>query len=189
MFTILEDQVFRLDGLVQNVLASNRIEADDLALHREPISVLPLLHQMIEQNRARSVERHIVLPEKPGLPLVLADRERIADVLTNLLDNADKYSPPGQPIEVNVRADDDAVTVSVRDHGPGLPRGDLERVFDKFYRTDSSDSQSAYGYGLGLYVCRRLVEAQGGRIWAENHDTGGAVFSFFLPVWEGNDES
>jgi len=58
-------------------------------------------------------------------------------------------------------------------------------VFDKFYRTDSSDSQVAYGYGLGLYVCRRLVEAQGGRIWAENHPDGGAVFSFTLPVWQG----
>lgn len=189
MFTILEDQVFRLDGLVQNVLASNRIEADDLALHREPISVLPLLRQVIEQNRARSVGRHIILPEKPGLPLVLADRERIADVVTNLLDNADKYSPPGRPIEVDVRADDDTVTVSVRDFGPGLPPGDLERVFDKFYRADGSDSQSAYGYGLGLYICLRLIEAQGGRIWAENHDTGGAIFFFLLPVWEGDDES
>lgn len=189
MFTILEDQIFRLDRLVQNVLASNRIETDDLPLHCEPLSILPLLRQVVEQNRARSVARHIALPEKPGLPLVLADHERVADVMTNLLDNADKYSPPGEPIEVDVRADDAAVTISVRDHGPGLAGGDLERIFDKFYRTDSSDSQAAYGYGLGLYLCRRLVEAQGGKIWAENHKSGGAVFSFLLPVWGDSDES
>jgi two-component system sensor histidine kinase KdpD len=73
----------------------------------------------------------------------------------------------------------------VRDFGPGLPPGDLGRVFDKFYRADSTDAQTAYGYGLGLYVCRRLVEAQSGRIWAENHPAGGAVFSFTLPVWQG----
>jgi len=70
----------------------------------------------------------------------------------------------------------------VRDFGLGLPLDDLERIFDKYYRADSSDSQAAYGYGLGLYVCRRLVEAHGGRIWAENAPSGGAVFSFTLPV-------
>lgn len=187
MFTILEDQVFRLDGLVQNVLASKRIEAGDLGLHREPLSILPLLRQVVEQSQMRSRRRRIFLPEKPGLPLIMADRERVADIVTNLLDNADKYSPPGQPIEIDVRADDTAITISVSDRGPGLPPDDLERIFDKFYRTDGSDAQSAYGYGLGLYVCRRLVEAQGGKIWAENHDAAGAIFSFSLPVWQGND--
>jgi signal transduction histidine kinase len=80
------------------------------------------------------------------------------------------------------------VTVSVRDAGPGIPAEDLERVFDKFYRTDGSDSQAAYGYGLGLFVCQHLMEAQGGRIWAENHPDGGAVFSFALPVWQESHE-
>ena len=105
--------------------------------------------------------------------------------MVNLLDNADKYSPLGEEVSLEVRAEQTEVTISVRDYGPGLPPEDIERVFDKFYRTDSSDSQVAYGYGLGLYVCRRLVEAQGGRIWAENHPDGGAVFSFSLPVWQG----
>src|SRR5574341_1081676 len=82
------------------------------------------------------------------------------------------------------RADQSDVTISVRDSGPGLPVESFERVFDKFHRADSTDAQTAYGYGLGLYVCRRLVEAQLGRIWAENHPAGGAVFSFTLPVWQ-----
>jgi K+-sensing histidine kinase KdpD len=122
------------------------------------------------------------MPIKPGLPLVYADRDRVAEVLTNLLDNADKYSPRGMEIAIEVRADQVEVTISVRDQGRGLPAADLDRVFDKFYRADNSDSQAAYGYGLGLYVCRQLIEAHHGRIWAENDPQGGAVFSFTLPV-------
>ncbi len=113
---------------------------------------------------------------------MFADRDRVAEVLANLLDNADKYSPPQAEITIETSADDTAVTLSVCDAGPGLPASALERIFDKFYRVDTSDSQVAYGYGLGLYICRRLVEAQGGRIWAENLRGGGAMFSFSLPV-------
>ncbi len=182
MFLILDQQAERLDRLVQDVLSAARIETGELVLHPEPISLLPVVQQVVDQTRARTAEKRFHLPTKPGLPLVFADRDRVAEVLANLLDNADKYSPPGKEVIIDVSADQTQVTLSVRDSGPGLPAGDLDRVFEKFYRTDSSDSQAAYGYGLGLYVCRRLVEAQDGRIWAENHPDGGAVFSFMLPV-------
>jgi len=182
MLAILNQQVERLDGLVRDVLNASRIESGDLRFYPEPISVLPVVGQVVEQMRARTEKRVIKMPDTPGLPLVYADRDRMAEVLVNLLDNADKYSPPGKDIVVEVRANEVEVVVSARDQGDGLPENDLGRVFDKFYRTDSSDSQNAYGYGLGLYVCRLLVEAQGGRIWAENHPLGGAVFSFTLPV-------
>jgi PAS domain S-box-containing protein len=182
MFAVLDQQVERLDRLVQDVLNTARLEAGELVLHSEPISVLPVVQQVVEQTRARAASRPIQLPVKPGLPLVFADRHRVAEVLTNLLDNADKYAPPGQPIAIEVQADQTQVTLTVRDTGRGLPAQDLERIFEKFYRADTSDAQVAYGYGLGLYVCRRLIEAQGGRIWAENAPEGGAVFSFTLPV-------
>jgi signal transduction histidine kinase len=184
MLAILNQQVERLDGLVRDVLNAARIESGDLRLHPEPISVLPVIGQVVEQMHARAEGRDIRIPDTPGLPLVYADRDRMAEALVNLLDNADKYSPLGKDIVIEVRADEVEVVISVRDHGSGLPENDLERVFEKFYRTDSSDSQNAYGYGLGLYVCRLLVEAQGGRIWAENHPQGGAVFSFAMPVVE-----
>ncbi|MEW5986708.1 MAG: PAS domain-containing sensor histidine kinase [Chloroflexota bacterium] len=184
MFVIVEQQIRRLDSLVKDVLNAARLEAGEVSFHPEPISMMPVAEQVIEQARARMSSRVINLADKPGLPLVYADRSRLAEVLANLLDNADKYSPPGQPITVRARADQTEVTVAVRDGGAGLPPNNLERVFDKFYRTDSSDAQTAYGYGLGLYVCRRLMEGQGGRIWAENHPDGGAVFSFALPVWQ-----
>lgn len=182
MLPILNQQVERLDRLVRDVLNMARIESGALVLHPEPISVLPMVQQVVEQLRARPTERPFRLPTKPGLPLVFADRDQVAEVLANLLDNADKYSPPQKEVVIEVRADQTEVTLSVRDFGSGLPPANLERVFEKFHRTDGSDSQAVYGYGLGLYICRRLVEAQGGRIWAENHPNGGAVFSFALPV-------
>ncbi|MFQ5436025.1 MAG: ATP-binding protein, partial [Anaerolineae bacterium] len=184
MMTIMQQQITRLDRLVQDVLQATRLESGELVLQSEPISVLPVIQQVVEQTRVRSMGRPFHLPTKPGLPLVYADRDCVTEVLINLLDNADKYSPPQEDIVVEVRANETEVTVVVQDAGPGLPPDDLERVFDKFYRTDGSDAQAAYGYGLGLYVCRQLIAAQNGRIWAENHPDGGAVFSFTLPVWD-----
>ncbi len=143
---------------------------------------MPVLQQAAEQMRARAGDRPIHLLTKPGLPPVHGDRDRLTEVLGNLLDNADKYSPPGEPIDVDVRADQTELIVSVRDHGRGLSAPERERVFEKFYRADGTDSQATYGHGLGLYICRMLVEAQGGRIWAEMAAGGGSVFSFSLPV-------
>ncbi len=186
MFTIIEQQILRLDRLVQDVLNASRLESGDLLFQAEPISVLPVIRQVVEQAQTRTADRFIRVPVKPGLPLAFADRDRVAEVLTNLLDNAHKYSPPDREIDIGVRADQVTVTITVRDFGPGLPGDKLEQVFDKFYRSDSSDSQAVYGYGLGLYVCRQMIEAQGGRIWAENHPKGGAVFSLNLPLWHNN---
>jgi K+-sensing histidine kinase KdpD len=182
MFIVLDQQVDRLDRLVQDVLSTTRIESGELTLQSEPISVLPIVQQVVDQTRARETDRSIHIPTKPGLPLVFADRDRVAEVLANLLDNADKYSPHDKGIDIDVQADQTEVTITVRDFGKGVPPNDLDRIFDKFYRADSSDAQVSYGYGLGLYVCRRLIEAQGGRIWAENARDGGAIFYFTLPV-------
>lgn len=185
MIDILDQQISRLDYLVQDVLTASAIESGKLQFHLEQISVMPVIKETIDQFGARNSNRHLTLLDKPGLPLVYADRNRVAEVLTNLLDNADKYSPQDQEVFIEVRADQTEVIITVRDCGAGLPVEDIGRVFDKYYRIDSSDSQSAYGYGLGLFVCRRLVEGQGGRIWAENHKNGGGVFSFTLPTWKG----
>lgn len=183
MFIVLQQQVSRLDRLVQDVLSTTRIEAGEMVLHREPISPYPVIREVVEQFQARSTNRSIHIVEKAGLPLVFADRDRTAEVLANLLDNADKFSLPDGRIDIDLRADQSEVTIRVKDSGPGIEDQMMDRVFEKFYRIDSSDAQSAYGYGLGLYLCRLLIEAQDGQIWAENHPEGGAVFSFSLPVW------
>jgi len=184
MLDILDQQTARLDRLVEGVLNTARIEAGELTFHPEPVSILPLLQQVVDEFCARQVGRDVHITRIPGLPLAYADRDRVAEVVTNLLDNADKYSPAGQNIIMAVRADQTEITVSIRDKGSGIPVESIDRIFEKFYRLDSSDSQYAYGYGLGLYLCRQMVEAQGGRIWVENHREGGAVFSFSLPVWQ-----
>ena len=182
MTSVVAQQVERLDRLVRDILNAARIEAGQLDLHAEPISVIPVLRQVVQQIQPGAPDRVFRLPTKPGLPMAFADRDRVVEVLANLLDNALKYSPRGKPVVLDVRADDKEIVLSVRDWGTGLPPEDLQRVFGKFYRADGSDSQTAYGYGLGLYVCQRLVSAMGGRVWAENAEDGGAVFSFSLPV-------
>ena len=182
MRAVVAQQVGRLDRLVRDVLTAARIEAGDLNLQAEPFSILPVVRQVVQQVQAGAADRAFQLPTKPGLPMAFADRDRVVEVLANLLDNAVKYSPREKAVALEVRADDKEVVLSVRDWGPGLPPGDLLRVFDKFYRADGGDAQAAYGYGLGLYVCRRLVAAMGGRVWAENASDGGAVFSFSLPA-------
>lgn len=182
MFTIVNDQISRLERLVSTILNASLLENGELELHLEPVSLGPLAQRAAEHFRARTSERPVLAPNTPGLPAAFADPERTEEILSNLLDNADKYSPPGEPVDIALRADLVEIVVTVRDRGPGVSVSDLARIFDRFYRIDGSDSQAAYGYGLGLYVCRRLAELQGGRIWAENHPEGGAAFSFSLPV-------
>ena len=188
MFSVLQQQFARMNRLVEDVLNTTRIEAGEIAAQMEPISIVPLIAQVVEQTRARMTDRRIKVPHKPGMPYVLADRDLLSEAFANLLDNADKYSPDQSDISIDVHANQTEVIVSVCDSGPGLLEEDLENVFNKFYRSDSSDSQLAYGYGLGLYVSRQLIEVQGGRIWVENRPEGGAEFSISLPVWKGSND-
>lgn len=183
MFHIVEHQIDRLDRLVRDVLNTTRIESGELSLALEPISLQPVIQGCIREISSRLSSRKFYFTEKPGIPLVYGDRDRIAEVILNILDNADKYSPHNARVEVSLQADESEVIVSIRDYGPGIPEDKIPHLFEKFYRTDYSDSQNAYGYGLGLYICKLLIEAQQGRIWAENNLNAGAVFSFSLPTW------
>jgi CheY-like chemotaxis protein len=117
------------------------------------------------------------------LPAVRADADRIQQVITNLLSNARKYSPAGGVIRVSAHEANGQVIVTVEDHGLGLPAEALPRLFEKFYRVDNSDRRSITGTGLGLAISRKIVDAHGGRIWAESDGLGqGSRFSFSLPL-------
>lgn len=120
----------------------------------------------------------IVIPA--GLPIVIADRASVQHVLMNLVVNATKFSPPEAPIVIAARAEDDAVCISVTDHGVGIPADKRDRIFEKFVRLQDG----GVGVGLGLFICRALVETMGGRIWASEGPDGGASISFTLPVAE-----
>jgi two-component system sensor histidine kinase KdpD len=114
----------------------------------------------------------------PDLPLVPMDDVLIEQVLLNLLDNAVKYTPPASPIEIIATAGEAKVTIEIADRGPGLPPGQEDTVFDKFHRAAPA---TARGAGLGLAICRGIVHAHGGRIWAQNVPGGGVAFLFTLP--------
>jgi len=113
---------------------------------------------------------------------VLADPLRIEEILDNLLQNAARYSDAGKQVEVDVVSDDDSVLIAVRDHGDGVPDEDRERIFESFYRGAAARARRARGIGLGLAICRSLVEAQNGTIWVEGASGGGAVFFVSLPL-------
>lgn len=170
----------RMNRLIGNLLDMIRLETGALAVQpdfqplEEVIGVA--LIRLDERLQGRPVETH--LPS--DLPLVAIDGILIEQVLVNLLENAIKYTPPGTPIEISAEGDDDFVTVTVADRGPGLPPGEERKVFDKFYRLPSTEAPS--GVGLGLTICRGIVRAHGGRIWAENRQGGGLAVKFTLPV-------
>jgi signal transduction histidine kinase len=113
-----------------------------------------------------------------GLPRVVADRAAVQHVLMNLVVNATKFSPTDAPIDIDVGREGDAVSISVTDHGLGIPPGERDRVFEKFVRLQDG----GVGVGLGLFICRALVESMGGRIWVDEGPDGGARMSFTLPV-------
>jgi two-component system, OmpR family, sensor histidine kinase KdpD len=113
------------------------------------------------------------------LPLAAIDDVLVEQVLVNLLDNTLKYTPPTSPIEIIATATDRNLTVEIADHGPGLPPGEEDKVFDKFYRAHAVGGRGA---GLGLAICRGIVRAHGGRIWAQNLPGGGVAFLFTLPL-------
>jgi len=116
------------------------------------------------------------------LPLVKIDALLLKRVVINLLENSMKYTPPGTSLEISGRIEGQELLVAVAGRGPGLPPAELERIFEKFYQVSPG---SARGAGLGLTICRSIIEAHGGRIWAANRTDGGAVFSFTIPLAEG----
>jgi two-component system sensor histidine kinase KdpD len=171
----------RLNRLVQNLLQMTRLEAGALEVRRQWHPLDELVGAALTRLGSRLAGRQIVTRVPPDLPLVPVDDVLIEQVLINLLDNALRYTPAGSPITILATATEQAVTVEVADHGPGLPRGDEQRVFEKFYR---GETDGARGTGLGLAIARGIVTAHGGRIWAQNLPEGGVAFLFTLPITE-----
>ncbi len=206
----IERESDRLDRLVENLLDMSRIEGGALQPEKEWYPVDELIHDVLGHMQpllqGRTVQVSLPTPYIPPERLALAATERrwrdglvpneppvveldylqIDQVLTNLIENAARYTPATSPIEISVEVKGEQILVSIADRGPGIPPEDLERIFDKFYRVQRSPGDSR-GSGLGLAVSRGLIEAHGGRIWAENRQGGGAIFRFTLPLGEAKD--
>ena len=174
----------RLNSLVENLLDMSRIEAGEL--HPEKVwypldeLILDVLDRMQSQFHGRVVQTHI----QPGLAPVELDYVLIDQVVTNLLENAIHHTPPGSPIDVSVQLRSDHVQVCIADRGPGISPSEHEHIFDKFHRM--LDQAHTYQHrkrsGLGLSICRGLIEAHAGKIWVEQRTGGGACFCFTLPL-------
>lgn len=169
-----------LNRLVGNLLDMTRLEAGGLHLRRSPIDVEEAAGAAIQRLRARLKEIRVQTRIPAGLPPVSADALLLEQVLVNLLDNAAKFTAENGTIEVSARALPEAVEFSVADNGPGIPPDELERVFDKFYRVRPKGGPG--GIGLGLSICKGIIEAHGGQIEARNRPQGGAEFTFTLPL-------
>jgi signal transduction histidine kinase len=170
----------RLQRIIENLLVLTRSDSPGL-LNVEPVRMQRLLPEFIETFQRRHPLRKLILECPDALPLVVGEPVFLAQTVDNLLSNADKYSPPDEPIEVIAElTQEGGIAVRVRDHGEGLSEKAMERVFDAFYRAPGARNKAS-GMGLGLAVCRRVVEAQGGKIWAENRPEGGCDFVFTVP--------
>ncbi|HJZ50292.1 MAG TPA: ATP-binding protein, partial [Roseiflexaceae bacterium] len=148
---------------------------------RGPQDIGALIENVVERMR-RQIHTHPLAMDLAGALLpAQASYTQIDQVLTNLIENATRYTSQGRPILIRATADPDGLTVEVRDHGPGIPEGMRARIFEKFVRAVQPE-RPASGVGLGLAICKGIVEAHGGRIWAENAPDGGARFMFTLPL-------
>lgn len=169
----------RLDRLLKNLLDMMRIEAGAVQLNKDWHPLDEVVGAALARLEGRLREHTINTAFPPDLPLVLVDGVLLEQVLINLVENAVKYAPRGSVIDLSASASDREVIVEVGDRGPGLPPGEEQRIFDKFYRAKPAQEG---GVGLGLTICRGIVEAHGGRIWAENRSGGGALFRFTIPL-------
>lgn len=182
LLQIISEQSARLTRLVQGILNVSRIEAGQLVLQPQAFDIVALIEKVLGVWESRGVAHPFEHPRAQNVPSVWADRDRVEEVLFNLIDNAIKYSPEGTPIRVEVEANGKFAKVSVSDRGIGIPAEEVEKIFDKFHRVDRSDRAETYGHGLGLYICRRLIEAQGGQINVESVLGEGSTFWFTLPL-------
>jgi len=173
--------VDRLEALVNDLLESTRLEADQVTLSRQPTNLRPLVEHAVESLRPLTDRKRqtVYLHWPDTLALVDVDRRRIEQVLTNILSNASKFTPKQGQIDISVRETPASVQVCITDNGPGIPEEEQSRVFEKFYVV--TDNRGLSGIGLGLYIARQLIELHGGRIWVESQVGEGSTFCFTVP--------
>jgi signal transduction histidine kinase len=181
-------QVERLGRLVDQLLDLSRLESGDVPLRIEKLPLQPLVDDLISEIDVALSGRTVVLRNDvpPDLPSISADRERLHQVLFNLVDNAVRFTPAGGSVTVSARRRNGSVEVAVSDTGSGIPPEHLPRLFERFYRADPARGRGEGGTGIGLAIARSVVEAHGGQIRAESEPGRGSVFTFDLPAADGN---
>ncbi|HEV7214544.1 MAG TPA: ATP-binding protein [Chloroflexota bacterium] len=177
----IDGETDRLSRLINNLLRVSRLEAGSLPVRLVEVDLPELAHLVVKRLEARTERHHFVVEFPRTFPAVQADPERIEEVLTNLVDNAIKYSPKGGTIRVEGRVTASAVEVTVSDQGPGIKLSEQGRLFQRFYRVQGDPNRQTTGVGLGLFLVQAIVEAHGGQIWVNSDWGKGASFTFSLP--------
>jgi two-component system phosphate regulon sensor histidine kinase PhoR len=183
--SLIVDESERLGRIVNDILLANQLDIGNLELRSELFDPADLVERVVEAARAHAPSSiTIEVAAGPPAPSIPSDRDRVRQVLVNLVENAIKYSPEGGRVEVGAVPDDRMVRFFVRDEGLGIPEDEQRRIFDKFYRLDPHMTAGVGGTGLGLYICNELVRRMGGRIWVESNEPQGSIFSFVIPAGE-----
>ncbi len=185
--SIARDSCRQLRMCIDDLLDATRLDTGKLALDFKPASLPALVQRITAAMKPQATEKSIRLHEEVALnvPLIAMDEHRITQVVANLVTNAIKFTPWGGSIQVKVEpapGQAGLVQVSVSDTGCGIPRAERDRIFDRLYQVRAGDAATEKGLGLGLFLCRELVELHGGRIWVESHAGGGSTFVFVLPA-------
>jgi two-component system sensor histidine kinase KdpD len=176
---IIDEEADRLRELIDNLLDSSRLESGRLGMTSETTRLVSVIRDAAARIRSIHPDLQLSLELPDELPIIQVDATRIAQVLDNLLTNAVKYAP-GAPVVIRASAQPDAIQVQVRDAGPGIAPEHLPRLFERFYRVPGR-AGGVRGTGLGLHICRKIVEAHGGQIFAESKPGEGTCFTFTLP--------
>ena len=183
LLDVIANEADRLARTINDILWASRLDTDSLHIRIESCDGAQLARGVVDAARAHLPENvELRLDSADGLPPVAGDPDKVRQVLTNLVDNAVKYSPDGGIVTLTVDGRERAVQFSVRDEGLGIPPAEQRRIFDKFYRLDPNLTRGVGGTGLGLYICRELARRMGGRIWVDSREGAGSTFTFELPA-------
>jgi len=182
-YQIIDQECDRLVRLINDLLNVSRIEAGRaLELNLKPIDLRNLMARVVTSQQSYTTRHTLVLEAPEDLPAVVADEDKVDQILTNLINNAIKYSPDGGHVWVSARSADGNIEVSVKDEGVGIPEEHLDKIFARFHRVESGDSRRAGGTGIGLYLVKHLVEAHHGRIRVDSRVDQGSTFTFTIPL-------
>jgi two-component system phosphate regulon sensor histidine kinase PhoR len=181
----IDEQVERLNQLILDLLSLARIESGEELFEHGPLNLVPVLESCVEAQRGRAQSKNLNLIFEPGglddETMVLADEEAIRQIVDNLVDNAIKYTPEGGSVAVTCHSDQNSASIEVADTGIGIPRADLPRVFERFYRVDKARSRELGGTGLGLSIVKHLMQSIGGQIDVTSRVGSGSKFTVHLP--------
>lgn len=181
MISRMDGQINRLTSLIGDLLDVTKINSGKLQFNDREFDFIPMVKELIEDLQ-RTTEKHTLIEEYEGGGLVLGDKERIGQVISNLITNAVKYSPNSEKIIIHTSLKENEITLCITDFGIGIPQDKLDKVFEQFYRVSGDMQHTFPGLGLGLYISSEIIKREGGRIWVNSSEGNGSTFCFALPL-------